>query len=130
MSPKKRLDNHYLVWQNTNMPKVSGDMLRGHIETIVLAMFERGESHGFEIMQRLNNEGRDAFHMKEGTLYPVLYRMEQRGWLRTRWEKEDTPRKGPRRRLYRLTPKGTRELAERREAWQEFVTIVSKIVEA
>lgn len=112
------------------MAKISGNMLRGHLEALVLATLERGEAHGFEIMQRLNAAGHGAFHMKEGTLYPVLYRLENEGMLRARWERENTPKKGPRKRLYHITSKGKKQLAERRDTWREFVGIVGGIVEA
>lgn len=112
------------------MATLSGDILRGHIDALVLATLEKGEAHGFEIMQRLNAEGRGAFAMKEGTLYPVLYRLERRRCLAARWDRDDAPRKGPRRRLYRLTAKGRKELAVRRETWQTFVSVVGDIVEA
>lgn len=112
------------------MVTFSGDMLRGHLDTLVLATVAQGEAHGFQIMGRLNAFNRDAFNMKEGTLYPVLYRLDDHGFIESRWEDEHAPRKGPRKRLYRITPKGKRELAERRQTWNEFVTVIGKIIEA
>ncbi|MBI2421517.1 MAG: helix-turn-helix transcriptional regulator [Candidatus Hydrogenedentes bacterium] len=111
------------------MNPLSGDMLRGHLEGLVLATLEAGEAHGYEVMQRLNAEARGVFHMREGALYPVLYRLEQKGMLATRWEKDDAPRKGPKRRLYRLTAKGTRDLAARRTQWKLFVSTVGPMLE-
>ena len=58
------------------MAKIEGNMLRGHLESMVLTVLERGDAHGFEIMQRLDEKGRGALHLKEGTLYPTLYRLE------------------------------------------------------
>lgn len=110
------------------MTTLNGDMLRGHIEGLVLATLESGEAHGYEVMQRLNTEARGVFHMREGALYPVLYRLEQKGLLATRWESGDGPRKGPKKRLYRLTAKGKRGLAEKRETWQVFVTTLGPIL--
>lgn len=110
--------------------KFSGDQLRGHLDLLVLTTLERGEAHGFEILQRLNREGNGAFAMKEGTVYPVLYRLEERGHARARWEADDVPRKGPPRRLYSLTAAGKRELANQRAAWQTFVQVMERIVEA
>ncbi|MBI5091365.1 MAG: helix-turn-helix transcriptional regulator [Candidatus Hydrogenedentes bacterium] len=112
------------------MGRISGDILRGHIDTVVLAALEAREAYGYEIMQRLNSEGKGVFAMKEGTLYPVLYRLEDKGWLATRWESEDVPRKGPRRRLYRLTAKGKKQLAKYRNEWRQFVHVMGRIVEA
>lgn len=111
------------------MATLSGDMLRGHLEGLVLATLEMGEAHGYEVMQRLNAEARGAFHMREGALYPVLYRLEEKGLLATCWEAESAPRKGPRRRLYRLTSKGVQDLAARRADWHVFVSTVGPILE-
>lgn len=105
------------------------DKLRGHIEPMVLAALERGAAHGFEIMQRLNAEGQGLFHLKEGTLYPILYRLEREGLLKAAWD-ESGPRKGPRRRIYRLSPKGTKRLKDHRAEWQNFVAVVGSIVGA
>lgn len=112
------------------MAKIEGNMLRGHLETMVLAVLERGDAHGFEIMQRLDEKGRGALHLKEGTLYPTLYRLEHAGCVKARWDEDTKKSKGPRRRIYKLTKKGTRELGKRREAWHEFVAIVGPMVEA
>jgi DNA-binding PadR family transcriptional regulator len=112
------------------MENISGDALRGHLETMVLSVLERGESHGFDILRRLEAAGCGALRLKEGTLYPVLYRLEQAGLLRGVWESAESGRRGPRRRTYHLTKKGTRELALRREGWKTFVAIIGRIVEA
>jgi DNA-binding PadR family transcriptional regulator len=112
------------------MEIISGDALRGHLETMALSVLERGEAHGFEVLRRLEQAGCGALRLKEGTLYPVLYRLERAGLLRAAWEGEDSDRRGPRRRIYRLTPKGTRALAERRADWNAFVTIIGRIVGA
>jgi DNA-binding PadR family transcriptional regulator len=126
---KRRLDNLYLVCLNSRMIQFSNEILRGHLELLVLATLARGGAHGFEVMRRLNEEGRGAFAMKEGTLYPVLYRLERQGLIRGDWEPEDAPRKGPRRKQYVLTDKGQKALATRRDDWRAFVSLVGTIVE-
>jgi PadR family transcriptional regulator, regulatory protein PadR len=112
------------------MQRIEGDTLRGHLEGMVLASLERGEAHGFEVLRRLEEQGYGALSLKEGTLYPVLYRLEEAGLVRAAWEDESNGRRGPRRRIYQLTEKGARELARRREAWLHFVTIVGGILGA
>lgn len=112
------------------MKKISGNVLRGHLETMVLSLLEQGEAHGFEILRRLEQAGCGALQLKEGTLYPVLYRLERAGLVRAAWE-DDTPgRRGPRRRIYRLARGGKRDLAGRRQQWRDFVSIIGPIVEA
>jgi PadR family transcriptional regulator PadR len=110
--------------------KVERDTLRGHLEGMVLAALERGESHGFEVLRRLEDLGCGALSLKEGTLCPVLYRLEEARLVRAEWEADSSGRRGPRRRIYRLTAKGLRNLARRREDWSHFVTVVGRILGA
>src|SRR5262245_43109053 len=112
------------------MEPISGDSLRGHLETMALAALERGEAHGFEILRRLQEAGCGALRLKEGSLYPALYRLEEAGLIRSAWEDGAGNRRGPRRRIYRITRKGTRRLAEGREEWRRFVSVIGGILGA
>ncbi len=107
---------------------VEGNKLRGHLETIVLSSLESGPAHGLAIIQRLEAAGSGALRMKEGSLYPALYRMEQAGLIAAKWEENTGGRRGPRRRVYRITPKGKRQLAAGREEWQSFVNVVGTLL--
>lgn len=111
------------------MSPLDRNMLRGHLEPMVLAVLQQGDAHGFEIMQRLNAEGQGLLHLKEGTLYPTLYRLEDAGLVKARWD-DTAASKGPRRRVYRLTAKGSKRLARHRAEWREFVSLVNAIVGA
>lgn len=108
---------------------ISGDSLRGHLGTMLLAALERGPAHGFDLLKRLAAEGCGALRLKEGSVYPALYRLEQSGLVRADWEEDDS-RRGPRRRIYTLTRKGRAQLAAGREEWKQFVHIVGAIVGA
>jgi PadR family transcriptional regulator, regulatory protein PadR len=112
------------------MNHVQGDKLRGHLESVVLAVLERGPAHGFEIMQRLDGASRGALQLKEGTLYPVLYRLEKQGYLLGAWDESNAPKPGPRRRIYKLTKSGKKQLAKHRAEWQHFVETIGGIVGA
>src|SRR5262245_49888681 len=112
------------------MEKIQGNSLRGHLETMILSVLEHGEAHGFDILRRLEEMGCGALEMKEGSLYPAIYRLEEAGLLRGRWEDQAVERRGPRRRLYTLTPRGRRELERRREGWRSFTAILGRIIEA
>lgn len=114
------------------MAQLQGDTLRGHLEGLVLSTLAGGEYHGFEIMRRLERAGCGALRLKEGTLYPVLYRLEKDGYIKARWETETQAagRRGPRRRLYRLTRKGQGKLDQSRSDWKQFVAIIGGILEA
>src|SRR6266566_3732539 len=87
------------------METIQGDQLRGHLETIVLSNLEQGEAHGLEILRRLEEAGCGLLRLKEGSLYPALYRLEAAGEVAAVWEEEPHGRRGARRRIYRLTAK-------------------------
>ncbi|HVK08570.1 MAG TPA: helix-turn-helix transcriptional regulator [Gemmataceae bacterium] len=106
------------------MEPISGDALRGHLETMALAALEKGEAHGLEVLRRLEEAGCGAIRLKEGSLYPALYRLEAAGLIASEWEEAAPGQRGPRRRVYRLTPKGTRRLAAGRAEWRQFVRVV------
>lgn len=111
------------------MATIDGDKLRGHLETLILATLERaGEAHGLEILRRLEAGGAGLLKLKEGSLYPALYRLEAAGEISGSWEREQTGRRGARRRLYRLTAKGGRKLRQGRGEWQTFVQAIGGIL--
>jgi PadR family transcriptional regulator PadR len=112
------------------MNAINGDKLRGHLEMMVLSTLERGEAHGLEILQRLENAGCGLLRLKEGSLYPALYRLEAAGEVRAVWEAEPHGRRGARRRIYRLTAKGQRKLNEGRVEWRQFVHVIGGILGA
>jgi DNA-binding PadR family transcriptional regulator len=110
------------------MEAISGDKLRGHLETLILATLEQGDAHGLEILRRLETGGCGLLHLKEGSLYPALYRLEEAGEVSAVWEKDTHGRRGPRGRIYRLTRKGHRKLARGRDDWQVFVATLGGIL--
>jgi DNA-binding PadR family transcriptional regulator len=112
------------------MEAIQGDKLRGHLEAMVLATLERGEAHGLEILHRLVEAGCGLLRLKEGSLYPALYRLEAAGAVKAVWESQPHGRRGARRRIYRLTPKGHRQLDTGRVEWREFVRVLGGILGA
>ena len=112
------------------MEAISGDKLRGHLEMLILATLERGEAHGLEILRRLEVNGCGLLRLKEGSLYPALYRLEEAGQIAASWEKEMHGRRGARGRIYRLTTKGHRKLSQGRAEWQTFVVTLGGILGA
>jgi DNA-binding PadR family transcriptional regulator len=83
-----------------------------------------------EILRRLDEAGYGLLRLKEGSLYPALYRLEAAGEVAAAWEEQPHGRRGARRRIYRLTPKGKRTLAAGRVGWQEFVRVLGGILGA
>src|SRR2546422_5762233 len=112
------------------MEAINGDKLRGHLETMVLSTLEQGEAHGLEILRRLEEAGCGLLRLKEGSLYPALYRLEAAGEVKAVWEAEPHGRRGARRRIYHLTAKGQRKLNEGRVEGQQFVPILGGILGA
>src|SRR5688572_20576969 len=95
---------------------------------MVLATLERGEAHGLEILRRLEEAGCGLLRLKEGSLYPALYRLEGSGEVKATWEAQPHGRRGARRRIYRLTARGERALQAGREDWRQFVRILGGIL--
>jgi PadR family transcriptional regulator, regulatory protein PadR len=109
---------------------INGDKLRGHLEAMILSTLERGEAHGLEILHRLEEAGCGFLRLKEGSLYPALYRLEAAGAVKAVWESEPHGRRGARRRIYRLTRKGQRQLDTSRAEWREFARVLGGILGA
>jgi DNA-binding PadR family transcriptional regulator len=112
------------------MQNIQGDTLRGHLENLVLAVLQEGPAHGLEVLRRLEAAGCGTLKLKEGTLYPALYRMEESGLVKGQWEGETAGRRGPRRRIYRLTARGKRQLAQGRKEFTQFVQVIGGILGA
>src|SRR5258705_6174697 len=96
------------------MASINGDTLRGHLETLVLSALRRGDAHGFEILRRLTEAGSGALRLKEGSLYPALYRLEQAGLIAGAWEGDSAPPGRPPERAGPLTQAGVEPLAAAR----------------
>ena len=112
------------------MDRIDGDKLRGHLEMLILAALARGDAHGLEILRRLEEGGCGLLRLKEGSLYPALYRLEAAGKVKAVWEKEPHGRRGARRRIYRLTKSGGQQLDQARGEFREFVTVIGGILGA
>src|SRR5262245_48360108 len=88
------------------MQRIERDALRGHLENLILAVLERGEAHGLEVLRRLETAGCGALTLREGALYPALYRLEASGQVKAQWEDNSKRARGPRRRIYQSHPQG------------------------
>ncbi|MGV3605985.1 MAG: PadR family transcriptional regulator [Planctomycetaceae bacterium] len=110
------------------MTTITGDQLRGHLDAMILASLEASESHGLGILQRLEEAGCGLLKLKEGSLYPALYRLEAAGLVESVAAAVPAGQKGAPRRVYRLTRKGKGSLAQERKQWREFVSVVGGIL--
>jgi transcriptional regulator len=96
---------------------MEGEILKGHLDMIVLAALATGPAHGYGIIQEIRRRSRQAFDLPEGTIYPALHRLEEAGLLASRWV---TAESGRRRRVYALTRRGERALVGHRAVWRQF----------
>lgn len=103
---------------------VDPQIKRGTAELAVLSVLETASLHGYEIARRIDQQTRGELRFTLASLYPLLYRMEQRGWIRGAWE---TSRSGRRRRVYRLTPAGKRKLSPLRHEWNELFRALRRL---
>ncbi len=113
---------------------------RGVLEMIVLSTVCREASYGYEIIKRLNQTSLGVFAVKEGTLYPILYRLEDEGLIRSRWgenlrleptniEAEIKKAKEKPRKMYSATAKGHVRLIEMQQIWQNFINATNSLIE-
>lgn len=94
------------------------ELKKGSAELIILSIVEQRTRHGYEISKLIETRSAGALKFHIASLYPLLYRLEERGWLHGRWVEKAGER---RRRFYGLTPEGRRVLARQRETWKAFV---------
>jgi transcriptional regulator len=97
---------------------------RGSSELAVLAVLEAGPLHGYEIARRIGTESDGLLKFTLASLYPLLYRMEARGWTTAAWE---TTASGVKRRCYRLTANGRKQLAQTRREWDSFFQALTRV---
>ena len=100
------------------------DLKKGSAELMVLSLLEHEQRHGYEISKLIEARSRGRVRFRVASLYPMLYRLEDRGWIQGRWIEKAGQR---RRRYYRLTPGGRKMLAERRAGWEAFVEAIRRI---
>lgn len=102
------------------------ELVRGNTPTIILAVLRDGSHHGYGILREVNRRMGDAFRFKQGTLYPVLYALEQDEMIAAEWEhlEGERPRK-----VYSLTPAGFAELERRLSAWKAFTLAMQRVTE-
>src|SRR6266576_3416108 len=93
---------------------IGAGVKRGTAELAILSVLEEGPLHGYEMARRIEEQTKGALRFTLAALYPMLYRMEQRHWIRGSWESSDN---GRRRRCYRLSPAGKKRLSPLRHGW-------------
>ena len=104
---------------------IERELKRGSLELIVLHLLSPGEAYGYEIASKLTEQTNGALEVTDGTLYPVLYRLERAGYVAVRWE---TPERGVPRKYYRLTDEGQTELERLKDEWTTFAKAMARLL--
>ena len=117
-SPVERLKEH--------MPFPKSEVLQGTLDLLVLKTLDSlGPTHGFGIAVRIQQVSEDLLQLNQGTLYPALLRLEQRGWIASKWGLSENNRKA---KYYSLTRAGRRQLLQEAESWDRMSTVINRVL--
>jgi PadR family transcriptional regulator len=108
------------------MPTTKAELLQGTLDLLILKTLTAGSMHGYSIAQRIQQRSEDVLVVEEGSLYPALYRMENKGWIRAAWGKSENNRRA---KFYELTRAGRKQLEEETAIWERIhraITLVLK----
>ena len=107
--------------------QANGEMLQGTLDMLVLRTLVMGRAHGHTIARVIENTSEDVLQVEQGSLYPALHRLEDRGWVRSSWGVSENNRKA---KFYELTAAGRKQLAAERERWQQMVVAIGRVLGA
>jgi len=116
---------YWLLLWSSDMTRLSKQTLDGNVETLILAVLESGPSYGYAIVKELNERAEGILQLGEGTIYPVLYRLEDKKLIAARWRLAEN---GRQRKYYRLISKGHKALATNRQQWQMLSAAMGKVL--
>lgn len=109
------------------MAKPKSDLLQGTLDLLILKTLQTEPMHGWGISQRILLISDSVLQVNQGSLYPALHRLEERGWITAQWKTSENNRQA---KYYELTARGRKQLAEERENWARLSAAVGKIVDA
>lgn len=101
------------------------EFLKGTLDMLILKVVALGPIHGYAISQRIRQISKEFFQVQQGSLYPALHRLEDRGWLRADWKETDTGREA---KFYSLTAKGRKQLESEMRSWEKLSDAVALIL--
>jgi transcriptional regulator len=107
------------------MDEERSEFLKGTLDMLILKVVALGPIHGYAIAQRIQEISRDFFQLQQGSLYPALHRLEDRGWLRAEWKATETGRDA---KFYALTPRGRNQLEAEVLNWERLIDAVALIL--
>jgi DNA-binding PadR family transcriptional regulator len=104
--------------------KVSKELLKGSTGTLILTLLDKQDLYGYELIKELERSSDGTFTLKEGTLYPILHGMEAEQWVEAYWQEAE----GRKRKYYRLTDSGRRQLQDKKQEWRLFRNAVDRVL--
>jgi PadR family transcriptional regulator, regulatory protein PadR len=113
------------MFEGKAMKAIQADLLQGTLDLLVLKTLQAGPRHGWDIAQRIQQISEDVLRVGQGSLYPALHRLEDRGLIDSEWGASDNNRRA---KFYKLTPAGRKQLAAETEGWERFTGAVTLIL--
>ncbi len=110
-------------------PEWTAELKRGSIQLCLLALLAKEEKYGFQILRELRERSNGFFDLKEGTLYPALRRLEERGFVQSHWKEPGRGEGGMPRKYYRLTDRGRNALSEALAVWRQMTAGAERVLE-
>jgi len=108
------------------MPKNTAGLLQGTLDMLILKALTHGPMHGFGVGQRIMQMSEQTLRVEEGSLYPALYRLEQQGWIKSKWGLSENNQRA---RFYTLTRAGVKQLQVEAETWARLAAAVYRVME-
>ena len=109
------------------MTQPKADLLQGTLDLLILKALGLGPLHGYGIIERLRQMSDELLEVEQGSLYPAVYRIEQRGWISSKWGVTET---GRRAKFYTLTKAGSKQLTAEEESWDRLALAIAKVRKA
>jgi transcriptional regulator len=108
------------------MAKTRTDLMQGTLELLILKTLARDSMHGYGIAQSIHAAADDLLKIEDGSLYPALYRMEERGWIKSKWDVSENNRRA---KFYKLTNAGRRQLEAESDNWERISRAITRILQ-
>lgn len=100
-------------------------LIGGSTPLMLLALLDHADHYGYEIIREIETRSESVFQFKEGTLYPILHKLEAQGYVKSYWSESAS---GKKRKYYQITKNGRKQLEKEKENWEQFTTSISKVI--
>ena len=104
--------------------KVNKELLKGSTKLVVLSLLEKENMYGYEMIRKLSEKSENVFELQEGTLYPILHSLEEKGLITSYWDETGSKK----RKYYSITKKGKEQLKEKKEEWKIFSNGINQVL--